>query len=378
MHHGPLPTRFAPADRAVPEQLAEQQARVADATFFGGIVSTMPHLLLVLNAERQLVYANRTALQFLGVTRVESVLGLRPGEALNCVNSDAPGGCGTDEKCSTCGAVLAILAAQQGEVRAGDCRVLVHHGAHAEAIDLRVSAAPLDLDGEHFTAFYLSDISHEKRRRALERIFFHDVLNTAGVLKAYSEELADEADPAALKDLGGTLTRVSRRLVDEIKEQRELLRAESGELAVQRQTVQARALLVALAEAYGALDVARGKRVCVAPGPEVVLVTDETLLERVLGNMLKNALEASAPGDAVDAAVERAGDQALFRVRNPAVMPRDVRLQVFQRSFSTKGADRGLGTYSMKLLTERYLQGTVDFTSDVEQGTCFTLRLPLA
>jgi len=58
-------------------------------------------------------------------------------------------------------------------------------------------------------------------------------------------------------------------------------------------------------------------------------------------------------------------------------MPESVRLQVFQRSFSTKSHDRGLGTYSMKLLAERYLGGTVSFTSSVEEGTTFRIRLPL-
>jgi sensor histidine kinase regulating citrate/malate metabolism len=54
-----------------------------------------------------------------------------------------------------------------------------------------------------------------------------------------------------------------------------------------------------------------------------------------------------------------------------------VQLQLFQRSFSTKAADRGLGTYSMKLLSERYLKGQVWFTTSLEQGTTFIGRYPL-
>ena len=63
-------------------------------------------------------------------------------------------------------------------------------------------------------------------------------------------------------------------------------------------------------------------------------------------------------------------------VHNLAVMPRSTQLQMFQRSFSTKGNDRGLGTYSIRLLTERYLKGEVSFTSDEAKGTTFILRLP--
>ena len=59
-------------------------------------------------------------------------------------------------------------------------------------------------------------------------------------------------------------------------------------------------------------------------------------------------------------------------------MTREVQLGVFQRSLSTKGSGRGLGTYSMKLLTERYLKGHVSFTSTASGGTTFTIRIPAA
>jgi len=57
-------------------------------------------------------------------------------------------------------------------------------------------------------------------------------------------------------------------------------------------------------------------------------------------------------------------------------MPPEVAPQVFQRSFSTKGADRGLGTWSMKLFAEEYLGGAVSFQTDRERGTTFSLVLP--
>ena len=57
-------------------------------------------------------------------------------------------------------------------------------------------------------------------------------------------------------------------------------------------------------------------------------------------------------------------------------MSQEAQLQVFQRSFSTKGRGRGLGTYSVKLLSERYLGGRVSFSSTPEAGTVFRLFLP--
>jgi sensor histidine kinase regulating citrate/malate metabolism len=58
-------------------------------------------------------------------------------------------------------------------------------------------------------------------------------------------------------------------------------------------------------------------------------------------------------------------------------MPEVVRLQVFRRSFSTKSPlGRGIGTYSAKLITERYLGDSMSLTSSEEQGTILAVTLP--
>ena len=71
------------------------------------------------------------------------------------------------------------------------------------------------------------------------------------------------------------------------------------------------------------------------------------------------------------------GEEVVFAVHNPAVIPEQVQLQMFQRSFSTKSQPgHGIGTYSMKLLGEQYLGGKVTFVSRFPEGTTFTLTLP--
>ena len=100
------------------------------------------------------------------------------------------------------------------------------------------------------------------------------------------------------------------------------------------------------------------------------------LLRRVLINLAKNALEATASGETVALGSHLDGDSVCFTVHNNVVMPPEVQLQIFSRSFSTKGAGRGLGTYSIKLISEKYLQGQVSFISNVREGTRFTVRYP--
>ncbi len=107
------------------------------------------------------------------------------------------------------------------------------------------------------------------------------------------------------------------------------------------------------------------------------LRTDPQLLQPILTNMVKNALEATPEGGTVRVWSEARDDDVAFHVWNAAVMSPEVALRVFQRYFSTKAErGRGLGTYGLKLIAERYLHGHVSFTSSQDEGTTFHLVLP--
>jgi signal transduction histidine kinase len=371
-----LPTQFASAERAIPQAVAAQAQRFAAALpEMHAILDAVPDAVVMLNRHRQIIFANHSTLTLLGRDNGQ-LLGLRPGEALNCMHAyESAGGCGTTAFCSTCGAVRAILRSQRGEADVQECRIIIR--GSSDALDLRVWTVPFKLGDEKLTIFTIHDIRDEKRRRALERIFFHDVLNTAGAISASTEIILDagSAQPGEFIQL---LSVLADRLIEEVKSQRDLLSAENNELAANWARIDGGALVNAMADSYRLHPAAEGRFIQVAPlQAETTFISDPVLLRRVLGNMLKNALEATEPGDTVTLGCRLHGDKIEFWVHNPTVMPRDVQLQVFQRSFSTKGNGRGLGTYSMRLLSERYLGGHVTFDSSPVEGTTFRALYPL-
>src|SRR3990170_4886489 len=148
-------THFLSPGRAPKSRLHSQVTFLQSLSLLNEVTEVLPEVFLVLNRQRQIVYSNRALTQF--VQSIDNdAIGKRVGEAFNCIHAmETKGGCGTTEFCRQCGAAKAILKSQHGETN------------------------------DQYTAFTVSDRSHENRRSALERIFFHDVLNTAGALLGF-------------------------------------------------------------------------------------------------------------------------------------------------------------------------------------------------
>lgn len=373
----PVATYFAPAGRDTPEELQRRRQAVGSVPLLQHTIDAMPDMVLILNGLRQTVGANRRLLETLACD-FSQVLGRRPGELLGCKNAGTgPDGCGTACACSLCGAVNAILESQRSEATVTrECRISLATPAGA-ALDLKVSASSVDVDGERFTICVAKDISDQKRLGVLARLFFHDVINLAGSIQGYTELLQERVPTQDAQDEElAELAQLSEELVEEIRAQRDLTYAENGELEPEFQPLQTQALLQHLQHISARQPVARQRTVALGEIWQGEIITDARLLRRVLGNMIKNALEAIPRGATVTVQCVEQGDQVVFSVHNPGVMPADVQAQVFQRSFSTKAASgRGIGTHSMKLLGERYLGGQVSFASDEAQGTTFCIRL---
>ena len=169
-------TSFAPAPRATNKKIQADHDQLHDAEYVKTVIDALPEVVAILNKERQIVFGNDALLNFLGIVDEESLLGLRPGEAVNCINSGlSEGGCGTSDKCRYCGAVNAILESQETRKKVTkECRITAHKNGKNEFLDLRVTSSPFDFKGDVYSILSIDDISDAKRRSMLEKIFFHE------------------------------------------------------------------------------------------------------------------------------------------------------------------------------------------------------------
>jgi signal transduction histidine kinase len=370
-----MSTKFAPAGRAGTDELERQRGFFQENDVLDMFLGKIPAVFIIINKHRQIVYMNKGALEFSGLEDISMALGKRPGELLDCVHSrEEKDGCGTSEACTFCGAVNAVLSSQKGIPAVRDARLLVGDGH--KALDLRIWAMPLEVEGEHFTAVTIQDVQQEKRLLMIERVFYHDIMNTVSAISGTLELLRRFKDKVNVDEMLKQADDATQRLIDEIQSQQMLTAAESATLKVKLQDFVSKSLLGDLVLRYMMTELAKNKKVEIDKmSVSVTVQSDKVIVGRILDNMVKNALEATLPGGTVTVGCTRAGDYVRFWVHNDGFIPREIQLQIFNRSFSTKGHDRGLGTYSMLLLSN-FLHGTVSFTTSKEQGTTFSLNIP--
>ena len=350
--------------------------KFASFAHFREVLDSCPYVTIVLNQQRRIVFFNRALASLAGPVEESTLFGKKFGDALQCDHALDGEGCGSSEACQTCGAFLAVTDGLKGLPAIKEARLIRKVSGKTDSLDVQVSVTPIVAGGERFAACYVRDISHEKRKEELERIFFHDVLSSATGVELLASALQYIAEGDA-SNFAGQIRACATQMVEEIQSQQQLLSAERDELAVSLVSLTTTSVIRDAMEVSRGSELARDRAVRVAPDSlDITIETDPSILRRVLRNMLLNALEASHPGETIAVGSRDCGDDVEFWVHNPGVIAESVRLQIFQRSFSTKGAGRGLGTYGIRLLSERYLKGAVTFRSTESEGTCFFARYP--
>ena len=342
------------------------------------IIDKIPVSIAILNSKLQLVLANKSLLALLNLSHSMEIIGKTAGDVLGCTNAKVEGHvCGGSQCCAYCELKKCILASIQGILESKECSLRVEKVNSFGSLNVQTSASPLCIDGKHFIILCLTDIYHKKNLQLYERLFYHDILNTISGIHSLSQYLQSSIDEKFRDDVE-SLLEASRVLQDQIQAHREFISAESNQLELTLNEFGTQSILHEVAAFFAKhAQAARVELHIPDDSADLELLTDHGILHRCLVNLVKNAIEASNPGEAVRLYCRPSQLGAEFFVHNQYVIPESVQAQIFKRSFSTKGPGRGIGTHGVKLFVENFLNGKVNFSSKTAQGTCFRIDLPL-
>ncbi|HZV81923.1 MAG TPA: sensor histidine kinase [Geobacteraceae bacterium] len=371
-----METYFAPAKRSGKMQLASQIRNIGSCHVMDTLLRASAGLLLVINANRQVIAFNKACADSLGIADTEKALGLRFGEILHCKHAfEEPHGCGTTPYCSSCGAVITMMAAIDDN-RACEriCALTTERNGQSHDICLLVRSQPVVTDGKRWILVYAQDISLQQHWANLENEFLHDLDNMLCQVKNFGDYLHDQA-PAheVLNKLRLTTDRVFR----EVKLQNKLKHHRQIKSLAKIERVNLRSIRNMVFNIVLYRSVMTGKNVVEeGPADDLYISTDPVLVSRVIINMLLNALEATELGETIKLRTLVEETRITWQVWNKAFIPENIQLRIFQKFFSTKPEiGKGHGTHVMKLLAEKYLGGDVGFVSTIAEGTTFSFTL---
>ncbi len=111
---------------------------------------------------------------------------------------------------------------------------------------------------------------------------------------------------------------------------------------------------------------------------ELVVFADNTRLERVLGHLIQNAIEATSRNGQVLVRLLRQSDCAVVEVRDTGhgMSEAFIRERLFKPFESTKSAGMGIGAFESRAYI-RELGGQIEVSSEPTVGTTFRVSLPL-
>lgn len=224
---------------------------------------------------------------------------------------------------------------------------------------------------QEFREQYVGLISHDLRTP------ISTIALSASLLKALTEGagVAKAAQPLE------AIRRSTQHMSNMIEDLLETTRLESGQLQLHRSSIDLGPLVAAVARELGMVST---RPIVVHTGGAVPVVADAARIQRVLENLIGNALRYSPPaGPPVQVTVQTAEHEAIVTVSDVGIgIAADLLPKLFQR-FSRApehagghGRGLGLGLYNSRLIIEHH-GGRIWAESSPGAGSSFFFTLPL-
>jgi PAS domain S-box-containing protein len=246
--------------------------------------------------------------------------------------------------------------------------------------------SPLDTPGGPALVAVFRDVSE---RAALEQVradflsmVTHDIKVPLTVILGYTEMLTDPEPPpgqippdilARIRESGETIHALVCNFLD-------LSRIEAGRMTIDPRPVDPAELLAHAVEHYGSSARRRGLVLELRPCAAPAMLADEPQLQRVVANILGNAIKYTPSGGRITVCAGVEDDRVALRFEDTGRgIPADEIPHLFEKYRRVREAKRtegtGLGLFIAKTIVAAH-GGDIRVESTVGRGSRFTILLP--
>ncbi|HEY5625351.1 MAG TPA: HAMP domain-containing sensor histidine kinase, partial [Dehalococcoidia bacterium] len=250
-------------------------------------------------------------------------------------------------------------------------------------------ANDVDILGERLQAAERERSSLDRERKELTAAVSHDLRTPLASVRAMVEALADDVvkDPAEVQRYYDTMRREIDRLSHMVNDLFELAQMDAGSPRLERHLVPLHEIAADVIEAMQAQARLNGVTLNLeTEGDQPDVYVDGARVERVIANLVRNAMEHTPPGGHID--VRIVADDGWLRLHvsdtGEGIAEEDLP-HIWNRFFRAdksrkRGPDAadggGLGLAIVRAIVEAH-GGLVDVNSEPGKGALFTLRFPL-
>ncbi|WP_242396330.1 sensor histidine kinase [Anaeromyxobacter oryzisoli] len=363
---------------------AEEAAAAAtrSAAELDAVLAAIPAGIAVFDSELRILRANVAAREVVGIpdpgrdtTASERIqaLGLLGADGRPLPREDCP-----------------VVRALRGETVAAETYARTPATPGGRPRWVTMSAAPVvePSGGGSDVVAAVFDVTREhellEMREDLLRMVSHDLRTPLQAVLTHAHLIRRAADvPPAVAERAEAIVRTSERMGRMLQDLSEMVLLESGHLTLSRVPLDVPAFLREVLERLSApLPPDRIRLRAAGDAPPVL--ADPARLERVVVNLLSNALKYSPAGAPVEVSVVAAsGDAVEIEVADQGVgIPQEILPRIFDRFYRVSDGRRqpeglGLGLYIARLLVDAH-GGRIAVDSAPGRGSRFVVRLPAA
>lgn len=241
--------------------------------------------------------------------------------------------------------------------------------------ELIIKRSEVTVNDKIFTLFTVTDLRRRMQVVEVEswekliRVLTHEIMNSLTPIQSIAETVSGKTSSKEIIEALDTISSSSGNLMQFVKNFREFSLLPELRMRV----LYLKPLLesvIRIAKSYENADKINFTLVCFPP--ELMVYSDESLLNRVLINIVKNAIEANPDCITVEAEV-KADDSVEIRISNDGeLIPEETAEHIFTPFFTTRPSGNGIGlSLSRRIIT--HLGGTLSFKT--RPITSFSINL---